>query len=579
MKQNPTIYKIDSDHTLNKVQEGILEQLRNNGKTYKERDVVIKDFNAKLIVIESDEKDSEWSDFFPKRYVDDLSLQYKMPSLVLLISSEKGIYAVLGGAFYKYILPFLDMSYGLNTYSRLMDPIKDQIISIKTRGVTGLRAGMQEQFKDNYRIMDYIKFGKIPTELKIKLSNVKAELLFSQFLTTRSPNIILNISTGFNLNKKLTFIELGLLIEILIHVETYEANDFFSSYKEIVNKQLISKSLRPGLINKLFNDRSDIIEGKISNFDLCYPNKVEDFYSADEYRIKLRTDDHKFLKIGRTSDKSEILQLILSYLSKKNLDKNLRTFSNSVYNIFILTYRNQKKEAFLRNSLIHHLNTELYVKGHGTFIFLDSKWYKLREIFIDEMNNRCSEILNTNNLNNTILDEKWRLKDNGKREDEGTYNDKYIKEGYLVLDKVVVDSIELADIIYIKDKTLYLCHVKYGFSTEMRELYSQIISSARRLKNDLKDESNEYLKAIYKQLKKNGRNDGMDEEEFIQLFSDGSITYVMAITSHLVNRNVIQDIKSYSSNIAKLSLIQCFTEMRTEYYDMKFELINNAECF
>lgn len=56
-----------------------------------------------------------------------------------------------------------------------------------------------------------------------------------------------------------------------------------------------------------------------------------------------------------------------------------------------------------------------------------------------------------------------------------------------LLDTITIDSIELADIIHIQKDIIYLCHIKYGFSTEMRELYSQIISSARRLKNDLKD--------------------------------------------------------------------------------------------
>jgi hypothetical protein len=147
------------------------------------------------------------------------------------------------------------------------------------------------------------------------------------------------------------------------------------------------------------------------------------------------------------------------------------------------------------------------------------------------------------------------------------------------LDRVIIDSIELADVIYIQDDIIYLCHVKYGFSTEMRELYSQIISSARRLKNDLKDESNQYLRAIYAQLATNGRAVGLTDEQFIQLFKNRKIKYVMSITSHLANRSVITDIERYSSNIAKLSLIQCFTEMRTEYYDMEIELIDNTECF
>ncbi|PWH86747.1 TIGR04141 family sporadically distributed protein [Brumimicrobium oceani] len=577
MKQNPTIYKIESQYSFKKVYEEIKTHLVTNGKIYKEKDIVFNENEGKLIVIESDDKESEWSKFFPTEYVNEFSLQYKMPSLVLLINTSSGIFSIVGGAFYKYLIPYLDQSYGLNTYSRIMSPAKDEIISIKTRGVTGLRAGMQEQFKDNYRIMDYIKFGKIPTELKIKLSNEKADLLFDSFITSKSPHIILNISTGFNLNKKLSFSELCLLIETLEYIETIHPNDFFSSYKEITDKNIIAKNLEPGLINLLFNERKNIIKGKLSNFEICYPGKIEEFYSADEYIIKLKKDNDKYIKIGTTSNKTDILRIILEFLSVNNYDNNLGTFKHKIYNIYILTYKNRRK--IFRTALLYHLNSELHLKKIGTYIFLDSKWYKLREIFIVEMNNRSAEILSNHNLNNSILSEKWRKNDLEKRENEADYNDRYLKDNYLVLDRIIVDSIELADVLHIEKEKIYLCHVKYGFSTEMRELYSQITSSARRLKNDLKDDENTFLKSIFKQLLKKERNNGLTEEGFINLFKTKKIIYVMAITGHLLNKHIIKDISKYSSNIAKISLIQCYTEMRTEYYDLSIEIIDNSECF
>lgn len=580
MKQNPTIYKIEQGYDFTSVVDGVLAHLLVNKKASIVRDIKLSDYDAKLIVIQSSEKESEWAKFFPKEYIKGISLEYQIPSILILVNTNSGIFSIIGGAFYKYILPFLDTSYGLNTYSRIMNPVQDEIITIKTRGVTGLRAGMSEQFKDNYRLMDYIKFGKIPTELKIKLSIETAKLYFSQYLTNRSPNLILNISSGFNINKKLSFQELGLLVEILEHIEKKKADDFFSSYKEITNKDLISNSLKPAIINELFNKRNNIINNKISNFDVCYPNKIEDFYSADEYEIKLREDIRKYIKIGRTNDKSEILRIILKYLNIENFDGNLRSFSYKIYNIYIYTYKNQTKKPILKTALIYHLNTELYIRDLGTYIYLDSKWYKLREIFIKEMNDRCSEILNAHDLKNKVLNEEWIKKANGKRENESTYNDRYDKKDYLVLDTISPESIELADVIRIEKDIIYLCHVKYGFSTDMRELYSQIISSARRLKNDLKDQKNHYLRAVYKGLKSKNKNRNLTEEEFVKLFKKSdSIRYVMCITSHLKNKPLQKTINKYKSNIAKLSLIQCYQEMRTEYYDLSFEVIKNNACF
>ncbi|QXP68466.1 DUF6119 family protein [Polaribacter sp. AHE13PA] len=579
MKQNPTIYKIKPQYPIDDVFQKISEQLHFNGKIFTSKDLEFEDYEGKLIVIESDEKSSEWATFFPEEFVEGLTLTYKMPSLLFLINTINGIYAIVGGGFYKYVIPYLDTSFGLNTYSRIMNPTRDEIITIKTRGVTGMRAGMSEQFKDNYRIMDYIKFGKIPTELKIKLANETVDLYFSEFINNRSPYIILNISSGFNINKKLNYTELELLISILIHIEQLPPNDFFSSYKEITDARQISTSLKPALINELFNKRAGILNNEISLFDICYPNKIEDFYSADEYEIKLKKEARKYITIDRTTNKSEILKIILNYLNENGFDNNLNDFSNKIYNMYIRTFKNENNTPILNTALIYHLNTELIIPHLGTFIYLDSKWYKLRENFINEMNTRCLEIFNISGLNNEILNETWDMGERRKRSREDVYNDKYLKPNYLVLDKIIIDSIELADIIHIKEGVLYLCHVKYGFSTELRELYSQIISSARRLKNDLKDENNEYLKSIYNGLVNKERNNNLSQDEFINLFKNNSIKYVMSITGHLKNRPLIENINSYKSNIAKLSLIQCYTEMRTDYYDLNIEIINNQNCF
>jgi uncharacterized protein (TIGR04141 family) len=579
MKQNPTIYKIDEVHDMDSVVEGITTHLSLNNKTPIIRDVTLNEYLAKLIVIQSSTKESEWSDFFPNEFTEGIILDYQMPSLLLLIDTPSGIFSILGGSFFKYILPFLDTSYGLNTYSRIMNPVQDEIISITTRGVTGLRAGMSEHFKDNYRIMDYIKFGKIPTEIKIKLSSDIVDLLFNLFVSPRSPSIVLNISTGFNLNKKLNFIELGLLTEILEHIETLPANDFFSSYKEITNDNIIRNSLKPALINELYNRRAVIIANKVSNFDICYPNKIEEFYGADEYLIKLKLEKRKFKIIGRSNDKGKVLQIILKYLNDEGFDINLESFTSKIYNLYIYSYKNHINTPILKTGLIYHLNTELKLTGLGTFIYLDSKWYKLRAIFVKEMNSQCEEILQSNILNNSILDELWERKSNGKRENESSYNEKYYKDDYLVLDTITIDSIELADVIYIQENTVHLCHIKYGFSTDLRELYSQIISSSRRLKNDLKDLNNDYLKSTYDSLVTKKRDRGLTQDEFINIFKTKDIKYVMGITSHIKGKSVQNSIEKYRSNIAKLSLIQCFTEMRTEYYDLSFELINNDLCF
>jgi len=92
MKQNPTIYKIKPQYPINDVFQKISEQLHFNRKIFTSKDLEFEDYEGKLIVIESDEKSSEWATFFPEEFVEGLTLTYKMPSLLFLINTINGIY-------------------------------------------------------------------------------------------------------------------------------------------------------------------------------------------------------------------------------------------------------------------------------------------------------------------------------------------------------------------------------------------------------------------------------------------------------------------------------------------------------
>src|SRR5690606_23873821 len=84
--------------------------------------------------------------------------------------------------------------------------------------------------------------------------------------------------------------------------------------------------------------------------------------------------------------------------------------------------------------------------------------------------------------------------------DEDNYNKSHSQKNYFVLDKILEDNIELCDILIHKNGTLYFVHVKNGFTTHMRNLYIQVILSAKRLNNDLFNStgSSYFIKTIKK---------------------------------------------------------------------------------
>ena len=60
-----------------------------------------------------------------------------------------------------------------------MKPESDELASIKSRGITGAIVGENQQFRGKYKIIDYIKFGKIPQEIHLKLSKEISDLHFN----------------------------------------------------------------------------------------------------------------------------------------------------------------------------------------------------------------------------------------------------------------------------------------------------------------------------------------------------------------------------------------------------------------
>ncbi|RZK56857.1 MAG: hypothetical protein EOO87_04375 [Pedobacter sp.] len=181
MTQNPSIYKINLKHHLlkkHKTTEAVLRQILSTNpivKDPKEKNPeptihVIGEFTYYLYVFEHKERASNWEDFLPPELTQQNNFSQKLLSLVLFIQTEQNLLTVVGGSAFRIVLPYLDESYGLNTYSHIMERDRDELMSIRSRGITGNRIGMKEQFRKEFRIIDFIKFGKVPIEIMVKLA-------------------------------------------------------------------------------------------------------------------------------------------------------------------------------------------------------------------------------------------------------------------------------------------------------------------------------------------------------------------------------------------------------------------------
>ena len=148
-------------------------------------------------------------------------------------------------------------------------------------------------------------------------------------------------------------------------------------------------------------------------------------------------------------------------------------------------------------------------------------------------------------------------------------------KNYLVFDTIAISGIELCDIIKYDDRNLYLIHVKRGFDSSMRELYNQIILSARRVEESKSSKDKEYLKKCFNALIKKNHGNSIDTfEKFISLF-ELNIKYIMAFSNDRSNLAVEDQIEKIKSSIAKFSVIQTSSEMRANYFELLFAQIEH----
>ncbi|MFD2566881.1 DUF6119 family protein [Pseudotenacibaculum haliotis] len=582
MTQNPKIYRIDQAHRLLRklpTCELIIEKIINtsfaklgikgtfSSATLKK---VSKDeITYYLYLYDSNETVSDWKDFLPKELTKNEGFIQQKLSLVLFVETEFDIFCIIGGNAFQIILPFIDKSFGLNVYSRIMQPEYDEIASIKSRGITGSRAGLSEQFRDNYRIIDYIKFGKVTKEIHLKLSQETSDLHFGFLKNKENDRIQIYVSKAFKIKKNLDFNELHKVILELVLISELAPSDYLDSYKEITDKNLTDNILHQELITHLFNDTENLGR-RISNahksfqHDFCNPNNIENFYEADEFRLKEKTENNGYTVFKIVYDRNEIYDAVLNRAVERFGVNDRFNFMNFVRSAYVTCYQDGKHS--MGSGFIFHISTEFPYDGTPIFL-VDTKWYRLQDSFVEDLKSNTKHVLKTYKASNKILTEPW---DKNVIRVEGDYNFKYdSKPNYIVIDTIIADGLELCDIIHYDDNNIYLIHVKYGFQSKIRELTNQITISARRLRETLGTKDKPLLEKIYKRLIEKKHNiDSLSLEGFKSLF-DKKISFVFAFTSHLNSDLIVEEnIEKYTSNIARYSLIQCSSEMRAYYYDL-----------
>lgn len=515
----------------------------------------------RLYVYNEEEAISPWKSFLPEELTGEKRFTVQITSFVLFAEIENKLFCTIGGKGIAAIKRFINHSFGLDVYEKFAEPENDIVYSISSRSLTGNLTAQLSTFKEQQRLVDSLSLGRIPNKILMVLRREVLDSVFDFVTYSEEEKVFIEIGNSFWLKKKFSFSEVHLLMNKINELHNASVRVPLSRFEKVKDWKLCEETLKPQLSAQILNDTIRLSQGSTAllDFDFVHPQKLIRFYECDTFQAYYKNHKNPFLNIG---GKDEIYEKVLIKIRFDHGDLNQFEFNKILWGVQIRGYKGGIEET--KSTFITHLTCEIEYVGKYYF-YLDNNWYLAKGDYIDSINRECQGILRTRQWENNPLSMSWNL----QSETEGQYNLRYLEEeSFLVLDKMLGQNIELCDLLYVTESTVFLIHVKKGFDAKIRDVANQIFISSSRLSNDLKTQKN-FLKEIYQGFNASENNRrGLSEGEFLSYFNK-NIEYVMAFCPSGRNSNVIDNILYFESNIAKFSVISASKEMNTNSYPLR----------
>ncbi|PBQ34578.1 hypothetical protein CNR22_23295 [Sphingobacteriaceae bacterium] len=502
-----------------------------------------------------------WKVFLPDVLTQNQNFDVVEFSYVLFIKYKSELYCVISGSGMSVIKKFLHPLFGIEIYQRIASPTNDNIIELNTRSIASNISYKKETYNLNQTISETLVYSDVPVKIKLK---VRDELKLKEFKKYKLDEkmSIMEVGSYFYLRKKIDFEDLKSLITDLDKIYTDNPPKQLTLFSKVSDIDFL-KQLDEHLLDLITNDvqihnnplalknfQNDIIE-------IVHPSKLERFYECDKFVIRFKFSRGK--KDLEIFERGELYFNATKYIFENVEDIADRVkIKQDIFKLNITGFVNDKEITY--GNLFSHITAEVEFKAKKYFK-IDGHWYILEDEFLGIMNEDAKEYYNKYFLKEDILIE-WNDED-----DEDAYNNSYKDlADYYILDKVIKENIELCDILAIRDNTAYFIHVKNGFNAQMRDLYIQVILSAKRLSNDLKNNKGvSYLKSTLKEYNKRNADKKIDVTGVVEkiIKKELNISFVMAFkNNHYKGEKIIDRIDKCKSNIAKYSLVQVVKEMQ-----------------
>jgi uncharacterized protein (TIGR04141 family) len=514
-----------------------------------------------------------WKLFLPETLSDGQNFKITEFSFVLFMKYKSNIFCAIGGSGMSVIKKYIDPNFGINIYQHIAKPTEDILIELNARGIASNISQKRHTFNLNQTISETLEYSEIPTKIKLVLRKELKESIFKKY-NLGSDRTLLEVGSYFYLRKRIDFEELK---ELVVDLDMLLNDDNFTQltlFRKIEDDGLIN-DLDNTLQNRIINDviklstpsrntiQKDILE-------VVHPSKLERFYECNNYVIKAKYSRGKH--DIEVNDRQDLYIKSIQHINNNTDDLTNRfEIGKKLFTLGIVGRVNEKELTYA--NFYAHIIAEIEHLGKKYFR-IDGYWYFLKDEFLELMNSDAVEFYRKYELKEDLLN-PWEDGD-----DEDAYNLSHDYDDYYVLDKVIDSNIELCDLLIIEDDKAYFVHVKDGFNAKMRDLYVQVMLSAKRLSNDIKNnESSSYLKKTLRAYKKKTKRK-IDVKELTRqiLEKEYQIIYVMAFkNNYRKSEKTIDKINNSKSNIAKYSIVQTVKEMQRLNFEIRLKDISDIE--
>ncbi len=551
--------------------------------------------------------DFTWRDFFLMHLEEENEVNDKFvnndktkhASFICFIYDDDEIYSFTGGLGNNCIKNFVDDDFGIRMLEKIGDPETLLLRKASDNSIVGNVAQDVRYYRGDQKTGDEDSIGKIVNEAvgEAPFSELFTEVKDLLFKDDSDEKISVKARASLSFSRSLSFLELKRIITF-IKLMPEDPNFKFSSiqplsrrHHDIIKSDYLDSLMHEKIINFF---RMKRVEASFTDPDFLEiaHSDYESFYGAGRLQILrggnpdvcliespygLLTND--VLSMIYVNDSRYILGK-LKEVDKTSSQAKKKLYTSTLAKKYTVRCFGDEREPDIRvlnKNLLEYISCEMRDENGDPFFRVSGKWYKSSENFAEDLDEEFKSVYGDCVLSYPIP-LMWGTSGSDK-ETENTYLHHVVNNlpnNALVMHKVIPQqyNLELCDIMFWDEENLYLIHVKPSFDGAVRVLEKQIAHSARLIGEDLRTSTSvngpiaEYYRlaasydgdSVYLRDVAEATSE-IDEDTFIRLFKQKRIQYVACIVDPKAKRS-LEDIESFNSTIAKMSIIESYKSIR-----------------